>query len=128
MTKNPEEMELVAIESPYAGDIETNTKYAKRCVMDCLRRGEAPYASHLFFTQDGLLDDTVPEERKLGIMAGKAWELQAKKTAIYVDRGISAGMELGIKLAKEAGRTVVRRSFGEDWTNNDGLSTEENFE
>ena len=41
-------MILVVIESPYAGDVEANVAYAKRCVLDCLRLGEAPYASHLF--------------------------------------------------------------------------------
>ncbi len=56
-------MRLVVIESPYAGDVQANVAYAKRCVADCLRRGESPYASHLFFTQDGILDDLKPEER-----------------------------------------------------------------
>lgn len=45
---------LVVVESPYAGDVERNVAYAKRCVLDCLKRGEAPYASHLFFTQSGV--------------------------------------------------------------------------
>jgi hypothetical protein len=49
-------MKLVIIESPYAGDVEPNVAYAKAAVLDCLSRGEAPYASHLFFTQDGILN------------------------------------------------------------------------
>jgi len=40
-------MKLVVIESPYAGDIEANVKYARECMSDCLKRGEAPIASHL---------------------------------------------------------------------------------
>ncbi|KKN04198.1 hypothetical protein LCGC14_1099900 [marine sediment metagenome] len=108
-------MKLVSIESPYAGDVERNVRYAKACVRDCLRRGEAPYASHLFFTQDGLLDDTVPEERKLGMEAGKAWELNAELTVVYTDLGTSGGMEWGVKKAQEAGRKVEHRTLGEDW-------------
>ena len=53
-------MRLVIVESPYAGDIETNVKYARRCVKDSLMRGEAPIASHLLYTQEGILDDTTP--------------------------------------------------------------------
>ena len=41
--------------------------YARACVADCLRRGEAPIASHLLYTQPGVLDDDVPEERAQGI-------------------------------------------------------------
>lgn len=66
-------MELVIIESPYAGtrdDIESNVEYARAAMHDCLTRGEAPYASHLLYTQPGVLRDEVPEERRLGIEAG----------------------------------------------------------
>ena len=56
------EFRLVALESPYAGDVTENETYARLCMADCLKRGEAPYASHLFFTQEGLLDDTIKEE------------------------------------------------------------------
>jgi hypothetical protein len=40
---------LVVVESPYAGDVERNVKYAKACMLDCLHRGEAPFASHLLY-------------------------------------------------------------------------------
>lgn len=40
-------------------------------MLDALDRGEAPYASHLLYTQ--MLDDTIPAERELGIKAGFAW-------------------------------------------------------
>lgn len=108
-------MKLVAIESPYTGDVERNVRYAKACVMDCLRRGEAPYASHLFYTQVGLLDDTNPEERKLGMEAGKAWELNAVLTVIYTDLGISKGMAWGIEECEAAGRPYEYRTLGENW-------------
>ncbi len=53
----------VIIESPYSGDIPRNLLYARLCVFDCLNRGEAPYASHLFFTQV-LNDNDLEKERQ----------------------------------------------------------------
>ena len=47
-------MRLVILESPYAGDVAANVKYARRCVRDSLSRGEAPIASHLLYTQPGM--------------------------------------------------------------------------
>lgn len=86
----------VIMESPYAGDIEKHVKYARECVRDCLGRGEAPIASHLLYTQEGILDDDIPEERKWGIDAGLAWKEVAQKHVVYTDYGISEGMQYGI--------------------------------
>jgi hypothetical protein len=80
-------MKLVILESPYAGDVEANTAYARACVRDSLSRGEAPLASHLLYTQPGILRDDVPEERQRGIEAGLAWAGQADATVVYVARG-----------------------------------------
>jgi hypothetical protein len=44
-------MNLVIIESPYAGNVELNVSYARRAVKDSLGRGESPIASHLLYTQ-----------------------------------------------------------------------------
>jgi hypothetical protein len=104
-------MKRVVIESPYAGNVAENLAYAKRCVLDCLQRNEAPYASHLFFTQDGLLDDLVPAERFLGINAGFAWGTVAELVAVYVDRGLSPGMQQGIDRAIEAKQAIEFRSL-----------------
>lgn len=104
-------MELVIIESPYAGDVETNTEYARACLKDCLERGEAPIASHLLYTQPGVLDDTIPEERAKGIEAGLLWGRHASKTVVYIDLGISEGMRKGIERAQKEGRTIEYRSF-----------------
>ncbi len=97
-------MKLVVIESPYAGAVEENIKYARKCMLDSLRRGEAPYASHLLFTQDGILDDLNPEERTLGMDAGFAWGKKADLVAVYMDRGLSLGMQKGI--ASAMGRSI----------------------
>jgi len=104
-------MRLVIIESPYAGDIEANVSYARACVRDSLLRGEAPIASHLLYTQPGILRDEVPGERQHGIDAGLAWRAVAQASVVYTDRGITPGMELGIERAKTAGLAVEYRSL-----------------
>lgn len=104
-------MRLVILESPYAGDIETNVEYARACVRDSLSRGEAPLASHLLYTQRGILRDEDPGERRWGIEAGLAWGKVAEATVVYEDRGISPGMEYGIALARDAGRPVEYRKL-----------------
>jgi hypothetical protein len=105
------EMELVLMESPYAGDIDTNIKFARACMRDSLGRGEAPFAMHLLYTQEGILDDDIPEERNWGIEAGFAWGKHAKKTAVYTNLGITPGMEIGIQKAKEEGREIEYREL-----------------
>jgi hypothetical protein len=104
-------MRLVILESPYAGDIEKNVAYARACVRDSLSRGEAPIASHLLYTQRGILRDEVPEERQWGIDAGLAWGSKADATVLYCDHGVSRGMEYGIDNAMKAGRPVECRSL-----------------
>jgi hypothetical protein len=104
-------MKLVILESPYAGDIEANVAYARACVRDSLSRGEAPIASHLLYTQPGILRDEVADERKWGIDAGLAWAGKADATVVYTDRGISRGMEYGISNAKTAGRPIEYREI-----------------
>ena len=103
-------MKLVIIESPYSGDIKRNIAYAKAAVRDSLGRGEAPYASHLFFTQTDILEDDVPSERQLGIDCGLAWSSKADLTAVYADLGISRGMAQGIARAVAEGRPLERRT------------------
>ena len=92
----------VVIESPYAGDIEANTFYARSCLYDSLLRGEAPLASHLLYTQPGVLHEDVPEERAQGIAAGTAWVRVAQALIVYDDFGIAPGTQKGIDLAKAA--------------------------
>lgn len=104
-------MRLVIVESPYAGDVEKNVEYARRCVRDSLSRGEAPIASHLLYTQPGILDDDIPHERNWGIEAGLAWRAVAHASVVYTDRGISTGMKLGIEAAEQAGLPVECRSI-----------------
>src|SRR5690625_315431 len=102
-------MKRVIIESPYAGNIDENINYARAAVRDSLLRGEAPIASHLLYTQPGILDDSDPLERAQGIDAGLVWGELAEATAVYADLGVSSGMALGIARAHAAGRPVEYR-------------------
>lgn len=102
-------MNLVIIESPYAGDVALNVEYARACLKDSLLRGEAPFASHLLYTQPGVLDDRVPAQRNRGILAGFAWGEVAHATAVYLDLGITEGMQRGIEHAHAAGRPIFFR-------------------
>lgn len=104
-------MRLVILESPFAGDVEENILYGRKCVRDSLLRGEAPIASHLLYTQPGILDDLIPEERQHGIDAGLAWRKIAQGSVVYIDRGISKGMEYGIKAAESAGIPIEYRKI-----------------
>jgi hypothetical protein len=100
-------MRRVILESRYNGDVERNVAYAKRAMRDSLERGEAPIASHLLYTQ--VLDDSVPTDRALGIIAGLAWGTVAEATVVYADLGISSGMQHGIDHANGHGRPVEYR-------------------
>lgn len=116
-------MKLVIIESPFAArkpdgswdpeGVEENLRYLRAAMHDCLKRGEAPYASHALYTQPGVLNDQVPGERTLGINAGFAWNERADLTVMYIDRGLSSGMKLGLVNAAKANRKVEIRSLEE---------------
>lgn len=107
-------MRRVIIESPYHDDFDRkrNIDYARACLRDSLNRGEAPLASHLLYTQPGVLDDKKPAERQWGIDAGLAWIEVADATIVYTDRGISPGMYIGIDAARVAGRPIEYRRLG----------------
>lgn len=107
-------MRIVQVESPYAGDVEANVAYARAALADCLRRGEAPFVSHLLYTQPGVLRDGDPEERRLGIEAGLAFLRVVDATVVYQDRGVSRGMEMGIERARAAGIPVEFRSLAHE--------------
>jgi hypothetical protein len=105
---------LVIIESRYAGDVELNVRYARACLRDSLLRGEAPYASHLLYTQPGVLDDLIPDERNHGINAGFAWRAVAEASIFYEDLGYSKGMILGLEHARFVGQVCEFRKI-EGW-------------
>ena len=109
----------VQLESPFGAPtregIITNVAYALIAMRDSLARGEAPFASHLLYTQ--MLDDQDPYERTEGIEAGLVIGNDAALTAVYTDLGISRGMKYGIERAEAEGREIVwRRLYDEALT------------
>ncbi len=105
-------MKLVILESPYAGNIVENIKYARLCIRDSLLKGEAPIASHLLYTQESILNDNLENERMHGINAGLSWLKVADLHVCYIDKGISKGMAYGIEAAKKFGlQTEYRKLY-----------------
>lgn len=108
-------MKRVIIESPFRGanayQQERNRRYALLCMKDSIVRGEAPFLSHLLYTQ--VLDDRIKEERDLGISAGLVWGELAELTVVYIDNGISEGMQFGIDHAASRGRSVEYRTIAD---------------
>lgn len=113
-------MRLVIVESPYrAGTGAESARYKRyldACLRDCLLvYGESPFASHKMYADDGVLRDSIPKERALGIAAGLAWGAGADATVVYMDLGISDGMAEGIKTAMNCGRLVKYRRLDAAW-------------
>jgi len=121
---------LVVVESPFAGApmlppgagrldiaarVELHREYLADCLADCLRRGEAPFASHGLYTAIGntvVLDDDDPTDRAAGIAAGLAWGDLAAARIVYVDLGVSRGMLLGIARGRDLGQPIELRTLG----------------
>lgn len=94
-------MKLVMIESPYMAATPNERlrydEYLKLCIFDSIKRGEAPFASHGFYTH--YLKDSDSEERELGIQLGFYWAKKADTQAFYVDLGTSCGMKIALNEA-----------------------------
>jgi len=113
---SPQLSYIVIVESPYSGDIERNLAYARACLRDCFDRGEVPYASHLLYTQEGVLDDNIGAERLRGIQAGYFFWSSARKIVFYIDLGWSTGMRAAWNRAAATGMDVEERWLGSPWS------------
>jgi hypothetical protein len=115
-------MKCVILESPYMVPSSVtesekralmqyqNIVYARLAMKDCIiNYNEAPFASHLLYTQDGVLRDYLEEERDLGIYAGLVWKKLTYSTVVYEDLGISKGMQIGIENAISNQHYIVFR-------------------
>lgn len=105
-------MTLTIIETPYAGDIEKNTEYAKRAMRDSIERGEFPLASHLIYPL--ILDERKPEQRSQGIALGYEWGKKADKIACYTDYGTSEGMQRAMAFYHKCGIEIEYRKIGKN--------------
>jgi len=108
-----EPKQLVAIESPFAGDTGLNIKYAIACARNILSLGHLPFAGHLLYPL--ILKDHDSEQRKLGMKAG---QLIADKCAVrwfFVDYGYSSGMKAARTHAEKIGQAYYEVSLGQTW-------------
>ncbi len=108
----------VIVESPFKSNEESSEEehkdYLERCLLDCVTKGETPYASHKMLTK--CLNDAVPEERALGISAGLAMaRILARHGGVptfYLDYGWSNGMLLAKEFYTKHNIPIVQRWIG----------------
>lgn len=116
----------VILESPYAKGngytVQVHVRYARMCMADCLRRGEAPLASHLLYTQPHVLRDDVEEERAMGIAAGLQWGAICDYVVVYTDLGISKGMKSAVEVYREMNKEIHLRTL-RDWPTSNTTET-----
>jgi hypothetical protein len=98
-------MKIIYVASPYAGDIQKNTEFAKRACRHVMNEGHAFFAPHLLYPQ--LLNDANPHERQTGLDMGIAMLSRCDELWCYGDR-ISPGMRLEIEEAARLGILVHR--------------------
>ena len=93
-------MKLIYVASPYAGDIQKNTEFAKKACRHVMNEGHAFFAPHLLYPQ--LLDDAKPQEREKGIAMGIAMIHRCDELWCYGEC-ISQGMAQEIDIANKIG-------------------------
>lgn len=98
-------MKLIYVASPYAGDIEKNTEFAKKACRHAMEQGYAFFAPHLLYPS--ILNENVPEQRQLGIDMGLTMLAHCDELWCYGDR-ISHGMMMEIEEAQSLGIPVRR--------------------
>jgi hypothetical protein len=82
-------MKIIYVASPYAGDIQKNTEFAKRACRHVTEQGHAFFAPHLLYPS--LLCEYVPAERQLALDMGLVMLSACDELWCYGDR-ISQGM------------------------------------
>lgn len=79
-------MKLAYICSPCRGDYEKNIIKAQEYCREAMNDGLLPLAPHVYFTQ--FVDDSNPEERKLGLRCGLRLLRYCQLIRVYGLRGI----------------------------------------
>lgn len=98
-------MKVIYVASPYAGDIEQNTAFAKEACRHVMNEGHAFFAPHLLYPN--LLRESEPAERQAGLDMGIAMLSHCDELWCYGDRS-SYGMHLEIEEARRIGLPVRR--------------------
>lgn len=94
---------LVYICSLYAGDVAENVRRARKYSRFAVNQHCIPIAPHLLFPQ--FLDDTVPDERELGLSFGNV--LMSKCAEVWVfGKTLSPGMTTEMIRAKQKNQRI----------------------
>lgn len=83
-------------------------RYAKRAVKDCLNRGEAPLASHIFF-YEFFNNNLIQTERDMGFISQVSWIKDCDMVVVYMDFGITQAMKAALDVAKLKNRRIEYR-------------------
>ena len=103
-------MKIIYVASPYAGDVQKNTEFAKRACRHVMEQGHAFFAPHLLYPS--LLCESVPAERQLALDMGLTMLSVCDELWCYGDR-ISQGMMAEITEAERLG-IPIRRVMEQD--------------
>lgn len=108
-------MKRVFICSPYAGNIDHNTKVAQAMCRQAIIDGHAPFAPHLHYP--GIVDDSVSEERESGIQSGLFFMEVCDEVWAFIGYGISSGMAIELAHAKNLEKPIkefsgIRGDYG----------------
>jgi hypothetical protein len=96
---------IVYIASPYAGDVEANTKFAIDACRVAIACGHTPIAPHLLYPQ--ILDDSNPSQREMALRFGQNLIAVCGEFWICGD-DISPGMANEIREAEALGIKTKR--------------------
>ena len=105
-------MKRIYVASPYAGNVEQNTEFAKQACRHVMNEGHAFFAPHLLYPS--ILDDSKPHQRQAGLDMGLAMLSACDELWCYGDH-ISHGMMLEIEQAARLGiptRRVLMQESG----------------
>lgn len=99
------------IASPYRTETmrASYDNYLIMCMLDSLKKGEAPYAPHMYLTR--VLNDNTIDGRRKGMEVGLKFLEVCQLLAVYKDFGISEGMQGEIDYAKSRKIRVELRSI-----------------
>ena len=95
--KHKKHKKIVFICSPFAGDIEGNTRRARRYGRFAVTEKAVPVIPHLMYPQ--FLEEDDPEERQLGIDMGLILLSKCHELWVFGNR-ISSGMSVEVARAK----------------------------
>lgn len=113
-TLAPKDYRCAYIASPFAATVMVSQvehrDYLLRCLRDSITHGESPYAPHAYLPLT--LNDEEPLERVLGINCGLAWMRNADHLVLYMDYGLSPGMEGEKNVAEMLGIPIHERYIG----------------